>query len=299
MHRGIPSGLRPCPPAPPAAICMPHVTRRTTSPVSAAATLSDAIAPLRADPSRAGILLDIDGVLAPIVRHADDAHVPEPTRVPLIAAPRRYGLVACVSGRQAATARRIVSLGSITYVGNHGAELLRGGATEAELDPEVARWAPKVHEFADAAWTSDLQRLRVRAEDKDVIRAFHWRGAPDEDAAEAAVRGVAERAEAAGLVTHWGRKVLEVRPPVELNKGRGVRRLIEETSIDAAAYVGDDTTDLDAFAALRELVDEQRIAYALCVGVRSDETPEELEARADLLVDGPRGVRTLLAALAA
>jgi trehalose 6-phosphate phosphatase len=267
--------------------------------VSAAATLSDAIAPLRADPSRAGVLLDIDGVLAPIVRHADDAHVPEPTRVPLIAVARRYGLVACVSGRQATTARRIVSLGSITYVGNHGAELLRGGATDVELDPEVAKWAPRVREFAEEAWSDRLRRLRVRAEDKDVIRAFHWRGAPDEDAAEAAVREIAKRAEAAGLVTHWGRKVLEVRPPVELNKGRGVRRLVEESSIEAAAYVGDDTTDLDAFAALRELVDEKQLTYALCVGVRSDETPEELEARADLLIDGPRGVRTLLAALAA
>src|SRR3954454_7549589 len=231
--------------------------RRHTRAVSAAATLSDAIAPLRADPSRAGVLLDIDGVLAPIVRHADDAHVPEPTRVPLIAVAKRYGLVACVSGRQATTARRIVSLGSITYVGNHGAEMLRGGATEVELDPEVARWAPRIREFAEEAWTDGLRRLRVRAEDKDVIRAFHWRGAPDEDAAEAGIREIAQRAEDAGLVTHWGRKVLEVRPPlgggrvlgapppVELNKGRGVRRLIEETAgIEAAAYVGDDTTDL-------------------------------------------------------
>ncbi len=74
----------------------------------------------------------------------------------------------------------------------------------------------------------DLRRLRVRGEDKDVICAFHWRGAPDEDAAEAAVREVAARAEAEGLVTHWGRKVLEVRPPVELHKGRGVRRLLQE-----------------------------------------------------------------------
>jgi trehalose 6-phosphate phosphatase len=219
--------------------------------------------------------------------------------VPLIAVARRYGLVACVSGRQAATARRIVSLGSITYVGNHGAEMLRGGATEAELDPEVARYAPRIREFAEEAWTDRVRRLRIRAEDKDVIRAFHWRGAPDEAAAEAAVREIADRAEAAGLVTHWGRKVLEIRPPVELNKGRGVRRLVEESSIDAAAYVGDDTTDLDAFAALRRLVDEKRLRYALCVGVQSDETPAELEAQADLLVDGPRGVRALLHALAA
>ena len=263
------------------------------------ATITEAIAPLRADPKRAGVLLDIDGVLAPIVRHADDAHVPEPTRVALVAVAKRFGLVACVSGRQATTARRIVSLGSITYVGNHGAEMLRGGSSKVELDPEVAKWAPRIREFADASLSDDLRRLRVRAEDKDVIRAFHWRGAPDEEAAEAAVRGIAERAEGAGLVTHWGRKVLEIRPPVELNKGRGVRRLIEETPIAVAAYVGDDTTDLDAFAALRALVEEQQLEHALCVGVRSDETPAELEAQADLLVDGPRGVRTLLSALAA
>jgi trehalose 6-phosphate phosphatase len=268
--------------------------------VSAAATLTEAIAPLRADPARAGILLDIDGVLAPIVRHADDAHVPEPTRAPLIAVARRYGLVACVSGRQATTARRIVSLGSITYVGNHGAELLRGGATDVELDPEVAKWAPRVREFAEDAWSDRLRRLRVRPEDKDVIRAFHWRGAPDEDAAEAAVREIAQRAEEAGLVTHWGRKVLEIRPPVALDKGRGVRRLIEETTpIEVAAYVGDDTTDLDAFAALDALVEDGRLRYALRVGVRSDETPAALEEQADLLVDGPIGVRALLHALAA
>ena len=80
-----------------------------------------------------------------------------------------------------------------------------------------------------------------------------------------------------------------------------MRRLIEEigTSIEAAAYVGDDTTDLDAFAALHTLVDERRLQHAVCIGVRSDETPDALEAQADVLVDGPRGVRTLLAALAA
>jgi trehalose 6-phosphate phosphatase len=267
--------------------------------VSAAATLSEALAPLRADPARTAVLLDVDGTLAPIVRHAEDAHVPEPTRAPLIAVARRYGIVACISGRRATTARRIVSLGTITYVGNHGAEILRGGATEVELDPDVAEWAPRVRAFAEEAWTEELERLRVRAEDKDVIRAFHWRGAPDEAAAEEAVREVARRAEAEGLVTHWGRKVLEVRPAVELNKGRGVRTLLRDAPLSAAAFVGDDRTDLDGFDALRGLVADGRLSHALCVGVRSDETPAELEARADVLVDGPPGVRTLLAALAA
>jgi trehalose 6-phosphate phosphatase len=267
--------------------------------VSVAAPLAEALEPLRSEPSRSAILLDVDGTLAPIVRHASDAHVPEPTRVPLIAVAKRYGLVACVSGRQAAIARRIVSLGTITYVGNHGAEILRGGATEVEHDPEVSGWAQRVQDFARNAMTDELRRLRVREEDKDVIAALHWRGAPDEDAAEAAVMAVGAAAEAAGFWTHRGRKVLEIRPPVALDKGRGITRLLAGQDLDAALYAGDDLTDLDAFAALRALRDEGALKTVLCVGVASDETPPALAESADVLVDGPAGVRALLSTLAA
>lgn len=268
--------------------------------MSVATSLAESLAPLRADPARAAVLLDVDGTLAPIVRHAEDAHVPEPTRTELIKVAKRYGLVACVSGRRAATARRIVALGSITYVGNHGAEVLRGGAGALELDPDVEPWVEPVRRFAaEAQRSEELHRLRVRFEDKEAIAAFHWRGAPDERLAEDALQELARRAEAQGLATHWGRKVLEIRPPVPLSKGRGIARLFEGADLGTALYAGDDRTDLDAFAGLRDLAAEGRLESALCVGVRSDETPPELEAQADLLVDGPPGVRALLAALAA
>lgn len=262
-------------------------------------TLDEALEPLRAEPARSAVLLDVDGTLAPIVRHAEDAHVPEHTRAPLIAIARRYGMVACVSGRRAAEARRIVSLGTITYVGNHGAEVLRGGSTEVELDPELAAWGTAVADFAAVQETELLHRLRIRIEDKDLIRAYHWRGAPREAAAEEHLRGMAERAQAAGLVAHWGRKVLEVRPPVPFDKGHGVEFLLRDAGLRSAVYVGDDRTDLDAFAGLRRLAADDRLELALCIGVRSEETPPELAAEADLLVDGPPGVRALLTALAA
>ena len=266
--------------------------------MSAAATLAEALAPLRTDPARAAILLDIDGTLAPIVRHADDASVPEATRAQLIAVAKRFAVVGCVSGRRSATARQMVSIGSIAYAGNHGSELLPAGGTDVEIDPEIAAHVQTVRDFADKVYTPELQRLRVRSEDKHAIAAFHWRGAPDEDAAEAAVRDIAEQAEEEGLAIHWGRKVLEVRPPVPIGKGRGVRLLLDGHDLDAALYVGDDMTDLDAFAALRELVDEGALPAAICVGVRSDETPRQLEEGADVLVDGPPGVRELLKSLA-
>jgi len=89
-----------------------------------------------------------------------------------------------------------------------------------------------------------------------------------------------------------------VRPPVEMNKGRGVRRLLHERDIGVGLYVGDDVTDLDAFAGLRALVAEGVLDACVCVGVRSDETPPRLEEGADVLVDGTAGVRQLLATLA-
>jgi trehalose 6-phosphate phosphatase len=263
------------------------------------ALLTEALAPLRADPARAAILLDIDGTLAPIVEHAAEAHVPETTRQLLIEVARRYGVVACVSGRQASEARAMVSIGSISYLGSHGAELLRAGATESVLDPSVEQWTRRIEEFAREADTADLRRSRVRIEDKNVIVAFHWRGARDEEAARSAVDAIAARAQVAGFTTHWGRKVLEVRPPVKFDKGVGIASFLEGVEVDAALYVGDDATDIDAFHGLDRLLESGRLARTVKVGVRSEEAPEAITAEADVLVDGTAGVAELLAALVA
>jgi trehalose 6-phosphate phosphatase len=262
-----------------------------------AATLEELLQPLRAAPERSAVLLDVDGVLAPIVQQPDDAHMPETTRRPLIEVARRYGTVACVSGRRASDARRIVALGSIAYLGSHGSEVLRPGAIAPELDRDLQAWTRRVQAFAHDAFGEKLRRLRVRLEDKEAIAALHWRGTPDEDEALAAVEDVAEAAEKAGFVAHWGRKVLEIRPPVRIDKGAGLVGLLRDTDLAAAVYVGDDTTDLDAFRGLTELQEMGRLDYALRVGVRSDESPSALQDEADTMVEGPEGVRELLRAL--
>jgi trehalose 6-phosphate phosphatase len=262
-------------------------------------TLADLVKPLRDDPQRSAVLLDVDGVLAPIVQHADDAHMPETTRRPLIDVARRYGVVACVSGRRASDARRIVSLGSIAYLGSHGSEVLRPGSTTPQLDRELQGWARRVQAFAQSSFGERLRRLRVRLEDKEAIAALHWRGAPDEDEALRAVREVAEAAERAGFVTHWGRKVLEIRPPVRIDKGAGIVALLRDTKLAAALYAGDDVTDVDAFRGLTELQEHGSLDYALRVGVRSDEGPSALADEADTMIEGTDGVRDLLKALLA
>lgn len=263
-----------------------------------AETLAETLRPITDTPRESAIFCDIDGTLAPIVQRAEDAKVGDSTSRLLAAIARRYGIVACVSGRSAAEARRLVGVGGITYAGTHGVELLRPGSSKPELDPEVAGWADRVRRFAQDNESRELRILRVRTEDKGPISAFHWRGARDEKRALELVKEVAAAAEEAGFSIHWGRKVLEVRPPVPIDKGQAVRKLLAEHPMRAGLFAGDDMTDLDGFDALDALVNEGVIHHAVKVGLESDEGPPEIVERADLVVDGVPGFRAVLQALA-
>jgi len=261
--------------------------------------LDKALRPLTQDPRGAAIFCDIDGTLAPIVGRAEDARVPEEVSLLLGRLARAYGTVACVSGRSVAEAQRLVGVSAIAYVGSHGAELLEPGASRPELVEAFASWEGRVREFAgNQAGHPDTKRLGVRLEDKGPIKAFHWRGAPDERSAQAWLSDVAGQAEDQALAIHWGRKVLEVRPPVHVDKGAGVRSLVEGGRVRSALYGGDDVTDLDAFDVLDSLLETGELESAVRVGVRSDEGPEAIVDRADLVVDGVAGFTAVLSALA-
>jgi trehalose 6-phosphate phosphatase len=275
---------------------MRGILRRVSAPT--ADRLAETLRPLTDAPREAAVFCDIDGTLAPIVQRADDAKVPEATLRLLAAIARRYACVGCISGRSVAEARRLVGVGGIAYAGTHGVEMLWPGATKPEMSPEVSAWAGRVTKFVREHDSRELRILRVRIEDKGPISAFHWRGAPDEPSAEAQVKQLAEEAEAAGFHVHWGRKVLEVRPPVPIDKGQAVRALVEHCPVRAALFAGDDVTDLDAFGALDELVADGRLGSAVRVGLRSDEGPPEIVERADLVVEGVAGFQAVLRALA-
>jgi trehalose 6-phosphate phosphatase len=109
--------------------------------------------------------------------------------------------------------------------------------------------------------------------------AYHWRGM---DGLEERLRQVADEAEREGFITHWGRKVLEIRPGVPVNKGQAVKELRNGMTV---LYAGDDVTDLDAFA-----------VADVTVGIVSDEGPPEIR-EADIVVDGPEQFVEVLRAL--
>jgi trehalose 6-phosphate phosphatase len=261
--------------------------------------MAELLAPLRAEPGASAVLCDIDGTLAPIVSDPEDASVPEETREVLRDIVHSYALVACISGRQALEARWIVGVEELVYSGNHGLELLAPGAQEPELDPAVAEVSRRARDFVLALDADEVSAAQLRLENKGPIQALHWREAVDEEAAREGAERIARDAQTAGLVPHWGRKVLEIRPVAEIDKGTAIERLLGERPIELALFGGDDRGDLDAFAALRAMVDAGRLRAAVCLGVASKEAPSELAERADAIVDGPDGFREVLTALAA
>lgn len=223
------------------------------------------------DPQAAALLLDVDGTLAPIAAAPELAVVPETTREELRRLAGEYALVACVSGRPSSSVRELVGVEGIRYVGEHG----------LELHPDADRWPRRLDEFATTVeWPSEPG--------KRFTRAFHYRGVEDEARAEAFLRGVAERALLEGLRPRWGRKVLEIRPPLDADKGTAARGLLDAAGLHRALYAGDDDTDLDAFRSLDGL------EVAVRVAVVSDEAPTDLGQAADLLVGGPDELLELL-----
>jgi len=232
------------------------------------------LARIAGEPGVAAILLDVDGVLAPIVPVPAAAAVPEETQAELRRLHRRYALVACISGRSGGEARRIVGVEELVYVGEHG----------LELEPAAAGWSERLRAFAATVPWDDVEL-------KPLTVSFHYRRAANEDEALALLEGVAQRAREDGLVPRFGRMVLELRPPLDANKGTAVRHLLEERGLTRALYAGDDTTDLDAFAAL------ERLELGVRVAVASAEGPATLREAADVVVDGPAELLELLRSL--
>jgi trehalose 6-phosphate phosphatase len=223
----------------------------------------DALAPLTAQPDAAGLFLDFDGVLAPIVARPEDAAVPADTRGELERLAGRYAVVAVVSGRAGEDVRARVGIERIVYVGSHG----------LELEPQAERWCRTLAAFAaDAPWPEGEVEL------KGLAVAFHFRDRKDEQQAIRELDRIAAVAREEGLVARYGRKILEVLPPVGSHKGTAVRRLLEEHGLHRALAAGDDTTDLDSFAALDGLEVSVRVAVA------SAESPQALLDAADVVV---------------
>lgn len=253
-------------------------------------TARDWVSAFTADPRRSGIFLDFDGTLS------DIAPVPAGARLHPSAAEllpdlaRRYPM--CVmSGRRAADVAALVGLPHIHYVGVFGMEWME---EEPCIDPVVLPHLPTL-DRARGELNAALPDLPgVTLEDKLLSVSLHFREVPDqEDRAVELAEGLAVNL---GLKVGRGRKTVELRPPVDIDKGTVLIRLAAAWKLKRALYAGDDLTDVDAFRGLRYLMKEGGFD-GTAIAVLSPETPIELEAVADVTVEGPEGLLDLLSRL--
>jgi trehalose 6-phosphate phosphatase len=232
-------------------------------------------------PEKVAVLTDIDGVLAPIVPSPDMSEVPEELRELLRRLSGRCRVVAGVSGRSAEDALRLVGLEEVVYYGNHGFEILRNG--EVEIIPEAAPYVEAVEDLERRA-REELQPLGAFVEEKTITASIHYRSASPE-VGERCKEFVEREGERLGLRITVGRGVVEARPPIRADKGTATRKVVEEYGPEKALFMGDDTTDLDAFRELDALREEGTLSEMLRVGVKSEEGPPEIVSEADLVVD--------------
>jgi len=245
------------------------------------------------EPSSVAVLTDIDGALAPIVPTPDMSEVSDEIRDSLRRLSKTFLLVAAISGRKTQDALGLIGLEDVVYFGNHGFEILRDG--EVEVIPEALPYLEKVEELERLA-REELAPQGAFVEEKGITASVHYRNVGQE-VGERCVEFVKGEGERLGLRITVGRGVVEARPPIRADKGTAVSTLVEEYRPEKAMFIGDDTTDLDAFRALEKLREEGRLREILRVGVASEEGPQEIVTEADIAVDGVDGVGGVLRAL--
>jgi trehalose 6-phosphate phosphatase len=236
--------------------------------------------PLQTSEAQTGVILDLDGTLAPIVARPDLAEVPAETLNLLGDLASRFAVVAVVTGRTAADAARLVPISGVELVPLYG--LSDVVPVSEEILARVRREADRVP--------------GVTVEPKGGTVAIHARAAPDPAAAmqrlEPELRAIGAEN---GLSMIRGKLVWELVPSGRSRKGGAVRRLIREHGLGGVIYAGDDEADLAAFRALDRGADAGLAVHR--VAVRGNETPGALLADADVVVDGPDGLVALLRSL--
>lgn len=254
--------------------------------------MSNAVDELRAlvaaDPSVVAVFSDFDGTLAPIVARPPDARPLPESVAALEQLAARCRLVAVVSGRPLAFLGPFLPP-PVRLAGLYGLEQRVDGV--GARHPEAARWEPIVGAVATRA-RAELPP-DVDVEQKSLSLTLHFRMAPHREAAVAAWADAA--AVASGLLARPAKMSVELHPPVAVDKGTTVRAWAEGAGV--VVFAGDDAGDLDAFAALRQLRAAGARTFALAVG--GPEAPPAVLAAADVVLDGPAQLASLLGELAA
>lgn len=247
----------------------------------------------------AALVTDIDGTISPIVARPEEAMVLPQARNTLEGLRDKLDVVAVVTGRSVSDARQMVGVDGLTYIGNHGLEVYRNGHSEvlADAKPWVAPLATLLEQVnlnLDPALKSG-----VIVENKGVSASIHYRLTPNPDEARTHLLDLLSRGtQTTGIRVEEGRRVLNLLPPLNINKGTAVTWLVTEHKLEAVVYLGDDITDAHAFRALQVLRQTDHLR-TLSIGVVGPETPQTVRQQADAAVPSVAAVAELLSGVLA
>lgn len=199
---------------------------------------------------RPAVFLDYDGTLAPITSRPELATLPEPTRAVL----RRlaeHSPVAILSGRGREDVTALVGLDELTYAGSHGFDIA-GPTLRHEVGAEVLE---RIEEASEKLRSRLAGIAGVLVEPKRFAVAVHFRLADPADLPRIEDAVDAVQAELPDLRKVNGKKIFELRPDLDWDKGHALLWLLEELHAGADViplYLGDDVTDEDAFQAVAD-----------------------------------------------
>ena len=197
------------------------------------------------------VCLDFDGTLSDIVSDPDAATLVDGAAKALENLAAQCP-VAILSGRDLADIRDRVGLPGLWYAGSHGFELIGPDGSQHHNDAAAA--AVPVLERAADALRDELKHIPgARVEHKRYAVAVHYRNAPVERVGEI-IAATHRHGHRHGLRVTGGRKVVELRPDIDWDKGTALAWIsdqINQTGRVLPIYVGDDLTDEDAFDAIR------------------------------------------------
>lgn len=234
------------------------------------------------------LFFDFDGTLAPV---DDDPTAVQPTPRVLAALEALAPLVrriAIVSARPVEFLRdHLGGLAGIDLYGLYGLEHSHSGG-ETVTEPAALPWVPTMAELAEQARAELPPGALV--EFKRLSVALHWRTAPH--LGDLVQEWGRARAERLGLRCQAGRMVLELKPPVDRDKGMVIGEIVRDAG--GAWYFGDDVSDIKAFAALRARAAADPHFVGICVAVANPETGHEVADAADLTLDSPAALATFL-----
>ncbi len=241
-----------------------------------------------------GLVFDIDGTLSPIAPTPDDARL-YPGVDALLKEASQYAHIAIMTGRAINNGAALVNVEGITYVGTHGLEWSDGLPSEhsVQIVPEALAYIEPSKKLLDMAEQHFKTLPGLLVERKRIGGAIHYRLNPQpEEARQAIINLLKEPAEQMNIRLGEGKRVVELKPQIAINKGQSLRKFVQRYGLHGILFAGDDRTDLDAVMEIENLKREG--LAGLSIVVQHADTPPTLLKKADVVVQEVEGMVEML-----